>query len=238
MGTALSQLELLRHPTMDMKEINMTRTASFAAVLAGALALPAAALAQTATVVTDLNLRIGPGPTYEIVTVAPGNEIVTIHGCNEAMTWCEVSFADQTGWAYAEYLAYEVDEEPMIVPEAATRVEIPTRTYDTQATGTVTGAAGGAITGAIIGGPVGAAIGGVAGATLGGAISAPPRVTTYVVEQPVDPVFLEGEVVVGATLPEPVVLHAVPDYEYQFAYVNHQRVLVDPGTREVVYIVR
>lgn len=214
----------------------MMRTTTFAAVLAGAMALPTAALAETATVVTDLNVRTGPGPTYDIVAVAPGNETVTIHGCNEAMSWCEVSFSNQTGWVFAEYLAYEVDEEPMMVPEAATRVEIPTTTYDSQAT--VTGAAGGAITGAIIGGPVGAAVGGVAGATLGGAISAPQRVTTYVDEQPVDPVFLEGEVVVGAKLPEPVVLHPVPDYEYQFAYVNHQRVLVDPGTREVVYIVR
>ena len=103
--------------------------------------------------------------------------------------------------------------------------------------GTASGAAGGAVTGAIIGGPVGAIIGGVAGAALGSAIDPPEEVRTYVVQQPVDTVTLEGEVVVGAGLPETVELHTVPDYEYRYAYVNGERVLVDPETRRIVYVV-
>lgn len=208
------------------------------ATLAGLVALPGAALAQTATVTTDLNVRFGPAPTYEVVTVIPANRTVTIHGCLETMAWCEVSFDAHTGWVYADYLTYEVAGSPLIIREAATRVEVPVVTYDPQVTGATSGAVSGAIAGAVIGGPVGAAIGGVAGATLGAAVTAPPHVRTYVVEQPVDPVYVEGELVVGATLPEAVVLHPVPDYGYRFAYVNHQRVLVDPATRQVVYIVR
>jgi hypothetical protein len=35
-----------------------------------------------------------------------------------------------------------------------------------------------------------------------------------------------------------VTLHPIPEYEYQYAVVNHQPVLVRPGTREIVYVVR
>ena len=64
---------------------------------------------------------------------------------------------------------------------------------------TVTGAAGGAVTGAIVGGPVGAVIGGV----IGTAVAAPPaEVVAYVQTQQVEPVYLSGDLVVGATVPE------------------------------------
>jgi uncharacterized protein YraI len=59
----------------------MSRKVFAAAAVAGILALPGAALAQTAVVSTDLNVRLGPGPTYEVMTVVPVNETVTIHGC-------------------------------------------------------------------------------------------------------------------------------------------------------------
>jgi hypothetical protein len=43
----------------------------------------------------------------------------------------------------------------------------------------------------------------------------------------VDPAHLEGEVVVGSTLPEGVNFVDVPDYEYRYVYVNGVPVLVD-----------
>jgi hypothetical protein len=105
--------------------------------------------------------------------------------------------------------------------------------------GTAAGVAGGAATGAVIGGPVGAVVGGIAGGVLGTAIDPPPaQVQTYVVEQRVQPATVEGEIVVGAPLPDVVELHTVPDYEYRYAFVNGKRVLVDPGSRKVVYVVQ
>jgi hypothetical protein len=67
----------------------------------------------------------------------------------------------------------------------------------------------------LIGGPIdaaaGAAIGGAAGGVSGAAtgavvdaINPPDQVTTYVRSNSVDPVYLEGEVGVGAGLPETV----------------------------------
>jgi uncharacterized protein YcfJ len=94
----------------------------------------------------------------------------------------------------------------------------------------------------LIAGPVGAAVGGAAGAVAGGAagtvIDPPEKVRTYVTTNKVDAVYLEGEVVVGAGLPETVELREIPDYEYRYVYVNGQPVLVDAKTRQIVYIVR
>ena len=47
-----------------------------------------------------------------------------------------------------------------------------------------------------------------------------------------------AEVVAGAGLPPAVGLRPIPDYEYEYAYVNGVPVLVDPATRRVVYVVR
>lgn len=99
------------------------------------------------------------------------------------------------------------------------------------------GAAGGAVVGAVVGGPVGAAIGGAIGLAAGAAITPPPvAVQTYVTSQQVATVMVPGTVAVGTILPPTTVLYPVPDYEYQFAVVNDQRVFVKPANREVVYI--
>lgn len=108
--------------------------------------------------------------------------------------------------------------------------------------GTVTGAAGGAVTGAIVGGPVGAAVGGVVGAIAGTAVAPPPpRVVTYVQQQPMvaQPVIIEQQVAVGQPLPQQVVLTPIPDQPtYAYAVVNNQRVIVDPETYVVVGVVQ
>ncbi len=104
--------------------------------------------------------------------------------------------------------------------------------------GTAAGVVGGAATGAVVGGPVGAIIGAVAGGALGTAVDPPEPAITYVRQNRVDPVVLEGEVVVGARVPTDVVtLYEVPDYEYRYAYLNGQPVLVDPADGRIVYIV-
>lgn len=104
----------------------------------------------------------------------------------------------------------------------------------------ITTGAGGAVTGALIGGPVGAAIGGVVGFTAGAHLNPPPReVVTYVEEQPVptQTVVVQDPIVVGEPLPEPVLVEDVPDSDgYAYAYVNDQRVIIDPETRTVVKV--
>lgn len=106
---------------------------------------------------------------------------------------------------------------------------------------TVTGAAGGAVTGAVVGGPIGAAVGGVVGAIAGTAIDPPPqKVVTYVREvQPAEPVMIEQPIAVGQPIPQTVVLTPIPEApQYSYAFVNQQRVIVDPNTYTVVQVIQ
>lgn len=211
------------------------------------MALTGAAFAQTTAVATtDLNVRAGPGPQHPVVGVIGADEQATVNGCLEGSKWCQVSVGGGVeGWAYSDYLIADNSGVEVVMTERPPEM-VPTVTYDEDVDGAtaggVAGAATGAIAGAIIGGPVGAAVGGIAGAAGGGAagdiIDPDPEVRAYIEQNPVDPVYLEGEVVVGASLPETVEVQEIPDYEYRYVYVNGQPVLVEPDSRRIVYIVR
>jgi len=131
-----------------------------------------------------------------------------------------------------------------VLTERYNDVGVPVVTY--KESGAAGGATGGAVTGAVagalIGGPVGAAVGAAAGAAAGGTVGAvidpPENVRTYVTTNRGDPVYLEGEAVVGAGLPETVELREIPNYKYRYVYVNGQPVLVEPSSRRIVHIIR
>jgi hypothetical protein len=118
------------------------------------------------------------------------------------------------------------------------RLAVPVVTYERDPQPALTGGAAGAVAGAMVGGPIGALIGLGVGMSILSAATPEERVTTYVRSNPVEPVYLEGEVVVGAGIPETVPLSEVPDSEYYYAYVNGVPVLVEREQRRVVYIVR
>ncbi|HWT30727.1 MAG TPA: DUF1236 domain-containing protein [Propylenella sp.] len=232
--------------------MNKTRYLAGAAVV-GFLVMSATAYAQTAvTATTDLNIRSGPGPQHPVVGVVNANEGVTLTGCMEGSKWCSIDHAGGQGWVYSDYLTADVSGAPVVISQRPAEVAVPVVTYDNTAmeaggaAGVTTGAATGAVAGALIGGPIGAAIGGVAGAAAGGmtgatvgAIVEPPEeVRTYVTTNAAEPVYLDGEVVVGAGLPETVQLRPIPNYQYNYVYVNGLPVLVDPANRQIVHVIR
>jgi uncharacterized protein YraI len=202
------------------------------------------ALAQSpVTATTDLNVRGGPGPHYPVIGLIGAGEAADLDGCLDGSKWCRVVTGNGEGWVYSDYLSVDMGGTASIVTQGA---DVPVVTYEQPADsggGAVAGAATGAVAGALIGGPLGAAVGGVAGAAIGGTaegLASPPpeQVVTYVRSNEMQPVYLDGEVVVGASLPDTVVLAEVPDYEYRYVYVNGQPVLVEPETRRIVYVVR
>ncbi|WP_309082742.1 DUF1236 domain-containing protein [Chelativorans sp.] len=209
-------------------------------------ALSGIAAAQTpATATTELNVRAGPGPQYPVVGVIGASQQTTVTGCMEGSKWCQVSHNGVQGWAYSDYLTASLSGGQTIVLTERPAEAVPTVTYETtastQGTGAVAGATTGAVAGAIIGGPVGAVVGGAAGAVAGGAIETvtpPQEVVSYVRTHQAEPVYLEGEVVVGAQLPETVAVQEIPDYEYRYVYVNGQPVLVEPQSRRIVHVIR
>lgn len=221
------------------------------AILAATSAAPALAQSQ-ATATTDLNLRAGPGPQHEIVSVIPADGAVTLDGCIEEANWCRVTHDGTEGWAYGAYLTSPVEGEPLVVVENRERVQVPVVEYQYQeGAGASEGAIFGALAGGLLAGPAGlAATGagvaaGVAAGAATGAVAgdaATPdfegRIRTYVIENPVEPVYLEGEVVRGAGVPQEVDLYPIPETQYSYLYVNGNQVVVDNQTRAIVHIVR
>jgi uncharacterized protein YraI len=225
----------------------MMRTNLFiSAAAVGLLAASGAAFAQSSvTATTDLNVRAGPGPQHPVIDVLGAGESATLNGCLEDSKWCVVAVNGQDGWVYSDYLQGEFGGQQVVItqrPADSGIAVVPPPETDGATTGAVAAGATGAIAGAIIGGPVGAVVGGAAGVVAGGAvgqtIDPPEQVRTYVRSNAVEPVYLDGEVVVGASLPETVALQQIPDYEYRYVYVNGQPVLVEPGSRRIVYVMR
>ncbi len=211
------------------------------AAIAAATMIPSLAMAATASAITDLNIRSGPGPQYQVIGAIQNGESATVRGCIEGSLWCEVVYNGKQGWSYSKYLTMPRASNTVVIADHRAELDIPAVTYEAPAAkagDVATGAATGAVAGALIAGPVGAAVGGTVGAAVGATVNPPAPVHTYVTAHPVDPVYLDGEVVVGAGLPDTVTLRPVPDYEYDYAYVNRVPVLVDRGTRRIVYVYR
>ena len=185
---------------------------------AAVLAASQAALAFTATTTNNLHLRTGPGEQYPVITTIVSKDDVEVHGCLQGVTWCDVNWGDVRGWASAEYIAYKTDQGVELLPMAGDAIGIPTVTYT----------AVDAIEPEFVGTfeTVDAEI---------TAVSPPQQVSAYVTEQNVDTVYVKGEVVVGAVVPENVPLYAVPESEYSFTRVNGHNVLID-NSRQVVHI--
>lgn len=200
-----------------------------AAVMATCAGSIPASAATIATAMTPLNIRSGPGPEYSIIGAIPDRGQATIIGCIQGSLWCQVSYNGQQGWAYSQYLTATLSGRSLIVAERLN--DIPAVTY--QAPVATVGSAppplpAPAITGTLARPAAAQPI----------VITPPPTVRSYVVSHPVAPVYLNGEVVEGVGLPENVVLTPVPDYDYQYAYVNNVPVLVEPSTRRVHYLYR
>ncbi|MDW9635434.1 DUF1236 domain-containing protein [Sinorhizobium meliloti] len=194
-----------------------------AALAAGAMlaAIPAAYAEMSATTLTDLNVRAGPGPQYPAVGVATRGSAAVLDGCMEGSNWCRIDVNGLRGWAYARYLATDMGGTTAIIQERRTELSVPTVAYE----GETVVAPSEPLE---LVGPVEEVE----------AVTPPPTVRTYITENPVDTVYVEGEAVVGATLPNTVAVQPIPDYEYQYVTINGQPVLVDPGTRRVVYVYR
>jgi uncharacterized protein YraI len=194
----------------------LVSVATGAALLAGA-AVATAAPAVTAT--TDLNVRAGPGPHHPVVGIIGRGQPAMLDGCIKGSKWCSVNGGE--GWVYSDYLVGDFDGTRVVITErsADSGIEyIPAPQGNVVATEEVTGA--------------------IVSGELDEAVEPPTEIRSYVVDNRTDTIYLDGEVAVGATLPEDVEFREIPDYRYRYVYVNSQPVLVEPETRRIVYVVR
>lgn len=223
------------------------RTIGMVSALALSVAAPAYAQTAQAVAATDLNIRSGPGPFYDVVGVIPGGTEVGIDGCLDAASWCKVDFDGLAGWSSSDYLAVGVDDVATALTSRPATVTVNTVTYEdtaqTQAdqnTGAATGATIGALAAYALGGPIGGIIaGGMIGAGAGVAAIEPDETTvTYISENPVETVYLDGEVVVGAGVPTEVTTYELPQPELRYVAINGQTVVVDAQSNTILRVIR
>ena len=197
-------------------------TTALAAAAAVGSAAPSLAATATATATTDLNIRSGPGPQYAPVDVIPNGQAVAVDGCIKGSQWCQVDYNGRTGWSYAQYLTMNYQGQTIVIQKQPSVV--PAVTYEAPANAP----APAQMQGELIG-PVN---------DVQTVAPPPPPVRSYIVEHRMQPTYLNGEVVVGAGVPDTVQLQQVPDYNYDYTYVNNEPVLVDPNSRRIVYVYR
>ena len=203
----------------------LLRKAIVLAAFGAAAFSTAASAAVIASAVTPLNVRSGPGPQYSVIGAIPNKGRITMIGCIQNSLWCEVGFNGRQGWAYSKYLTATLSGRSLIVAEGLN--DIPAVTYQAPVATTGSAVPQPVVTGTLIDRPI-------AAAPL--VITPPATVREYVYDHPVQPVYLNGEVVAGSGLPAEVALAPVPGYQYDYAYVNGVPVLVEPQTREVAYV--
>lgn len=215
----------------------MLKKTAASAFVAGLLSYSAASAATEATAWTDLNLRSGPGAMYEVVGVIPAEGVVSVEGCLDAASWCQVTYEGMSGWASGDYLTAMVDDAPVAIYPNRQQVMVGTVTFDDTSTESALAGTGfGAVVGAMIAGPVGAAVGAAIGGGVAMGADPGPQVSGYVMSNPVETVWVDGEVIVGAGIPEAVTLVEVPDSEFSYAYINGMPVVVERAGRRIVYI--
>jgi uncharacterized protein YraI len=193
------------------------------------VALSGAAFADTAvSAITDLNVRAGPGPQYPVIGLLAAGQSATLTGCIQNSKWCTIAEASGPAWVYSDYVTADFGGNTVVLTQRPADsgiavVEAPPLADGIQVIDEGT-------TAAINEGPIDdpALV----------AVEPPPKVRTYITSRPAEPVYLQGEVVRGATLPDTVALQPIPDYNYEYVYVNGQPVLVEPQSRRIVYIVR
>lgn len=208
-------------------------------VTAATLLATTASASTMASAVTDLNLRAGPGPNFAILDVIPARGTVTVEGCLADSNWCRVDHAGTAGWAYGDYLGAEVSGEVIALYPNREVIEVETVVYEAPdgneegalALGTI-GAAAGALA---VGGPAAAIVGGIIGSAAGAALPEEQQIA-YVQSNPVEPVFVHGELIRGAVVPQEVTVYEVPDSSYVYTNLNGRYVMLDKDSREIRFI--
>jgi uncharacterized protein YraI len=193
-------------------------------VVAALVAGPASALTAYSPT-GHLNVRSGPGFQYPVVGQMQPNVPAAVSGCIADYTWCGVAVGGLTGWASAEYLVTKAGSKLTNLQVAGAELGIP-----------VVAPAG--VASVVATPPVGAMVAVPASVGLVEPIAPAPEVISYVTQQVVQPVLVDGEVMVGAALPAAVPVYPIPASPYVYSYVNGQRVLVEPSVRKIVYVVR
>ena len=102
---------------------------------AGAILSPPPAHAQdpNAYLLTNVNLRAGPGTEYPVIITVPNRAQIEIRGCLEDYRWCDIVFEDQRGWMRSIYLSYWYNEYYYPLGDYAPQLDLQIVSFDVDA---------------------------------------------------------------------------------------------------------
>lgn len=83
------------------------------------------AFAADGYVTGNVNLRAGPDPEYPRIFTVPAGTAVSIQGCLDGWTWCDVITMGARGWVAGSYVQYLYQSQPVIVQDYGSRIGIP-----------------------------------------------------------------------------------------------------------------
>ena len=99
---------------------------AIACLLAGA---SSAALADDGYVTGNVTMYAGPDMSYPAVETIPAGEPVAIEGCDDGYGWCDVIWGEDRGWIPGNYIQYEYNGQPVLLPAYAAVIGIPIVTF-------------------------------------------------------------------------------------------------------------
>jgi uncharacterized protein YraI len=99
-------------------------------VMLAALAVPTAARAHEAFIVSGGSLLAGPGPAYPPVADLSSGEPVQVYGCLDGYGWCDVSFQGYRGWFEGRQLAYPMNGVRVPLSGFGAELGVPVVTYN------------------------------------------------------------------------------------------------------------
>lgn len=94
-----------------------------------AFALPGLARATDAYVTGNVNLRAGPDAGYPLVDQLQAGTEVDVQGCTSGWEWCDVIAFGNRGWVAGNYIEYEYQDGPVLLPLYGARIGIPIVTF-------------------------------------------------------------------------------------------------------------
>jgi uncharacterized protein YraI len=93
------------------------------------LAIPALAHAADGYVTGNVNLRAGPAPDYPLIALIPAGTEVSVQGCTDGWEWCDVIAYGNRGWVAGNFVEYEYQDRPVLLPAYGAQIGIPIVTF-------------------------------------------------------------------------------------------------------------
>ncbi len=99
------------------------------AVASTSLLVPALARAADAYLTGNVNLRAGPDPSYPLIDQIPAGTEVDVQGCTDGWEWCDVIVYGDRGWVAGNFIEYEYQDGPVLLPAYGAQIGIPIVTF-------------------------------------------------------------------------------------------------------------